>query len=412
MKVILLTESQATHTVARLIRECTRFNVAVAWAGTNAVVDAMLAAHSKLGMVVIGTHMYQTDPAVLRAFMPYKGARCLPPDGCLFHPKVYLFETPKGMSAVVGSHNLTGGAFGGKNIEVSVLLEGQASDEVLSGLVSFVKASWNSAEAVDEDSFLFPYEAQYELNKIRRGALEKFHRLKKPRAGAKTSPVALSWAEFVEGVKSDGHHNLDGRLAILERASALFSERVTFKAMSPHERKAIAGTYGSKEPRLDGLEWPWFGTMFGQGDFKNLVINSPKQLSEALDHIPAESDISEEQFDAFAVSFDRAFQGKSHRGGAPTATRLLAMKRPDFFVGVTDANRNGICAAFGTAPTTLNLGNYWSRVVVPMQNSPWWSAPRPRDALNGRIWDNRAALLDSIYYDPSTKKKGKGRASS
>lgn len=407
MEVSLLTEGQATRTVARLVRDCIRFNVAVAWAGTNAVVDAMLAAHSKLGMVVIGTHMYQTDPAVLRAFAPYKGARCLPPDGRLFHPKVYLFETPTGMSAVVGSHNLTGGAFGGKNIEVSVLVEGQASDEVLSGLVSFVQASWGSAEAIDEDNFLFPYETQYRLNKDRRSALDKFHRLKKPHAGAKTSPLALSWAKFVEGVKSDGYHNLDGRLAILERASALFSENATFAAMSPHERKAIAGTYGSKEPRLDDLEWPWFGTMFGQGDFKSLVVKSPAQLSEALDHIPAEGDVSEEQFNAFAMSFDRAFQGKSHRGGVPTATRLLAMKRPDFFVGMTEANRNGICAAFGSAPTTLNLSNYWSRVVIPLQSSPWWLAPRPRGALTGRIWDNRAALLDSIYYEPSTKKKEK-----
>lgn len=39
-----------------------------------------------------------------------------------------LFETSQGLAAVVGSHNLTGGAFGGKNIEVSVLLEGDADD--------------------------------------------------------------------------------------------------------------------------------------------------------------------------------------------------------------------------------------------------------------------------------------------
>src|SRR5579872_6518403 len=121
MEVSMLTEKQATPTVARLVRECIQFDVAVAWAGANAVVDAMLAAHPKLGRVVIGTHMYQTDPTVLRAFMPCKGARCLPPDGRLFHPKVYLFEMPTGLSAVVGSHNLTAGAFDGKNIEVSVL---------------------------------------------------------------------------------------------------------------------------------------------------------------------------------------------------------------------------------------------------------------------------------------------------
>lgn len=52
--------------------------------------------------------------------------------------------------------------------------------------------------------------------------------------------------------------------------------------------------------------------------------------------------------------------------------------------------------------------NYWEGVVVPMQNSPWWLHPRPREALDGRIWDNRAALMDSIYYDPSTKRMATG----
>ena len=70
--------------------------------------------------------------------MPINGAKCLPPDGRLFHPKVYLFETGSGMSAVVGSHNLTGGAFGGKNIEVSVLIEGGADEKVFADLQSFV----------------------------------------------------------------------------------------------------------------------------------------------------------------------------------------------------------------------------------------------------------------------------------
>lgn len=106
MKVSMLTDSQATRTVVRLVRECIRFDVAVAWAGPNAAVEAMLEAHLKLGRVVIGTHMYQTDPAVLRRFLSHKSARCLPPDGPLFHPKVYLFEMPTGVAAIVGATTL------------------------------------------------------------------------------------------------------------------------------------------------------------------------------------------------------------------------------------------------------------------------------------------------------------------
>lgn len=88
MKVSMLSDGLATSTLVRLVRECIQFDVAVAWAGPNTAVDAMLEAHPKLGRVVIGTHMYQTDPAVLRRFMPHKGAHCLLPDGRLFHPKV------------------------------------------------------------------------------------------------------------------------------------------------------------------------------------------------------------------------------------------------------------------------------------------------------------------------------------
>lgn len=402
MEVSMLTDGQATHTVVQLLSKCTRFDVAVAWAGPNSALDAMLESHPKLGRVVIGTHMYQTDPAVLRRFMPHVGARCLPPDGRLFHPKVYLFEMQKGLAAVVGSHNLTGGAFGGKNVEVSVLLEGSANDAVFVDLISFIKSSWDSAEAIDEDEFLFAYEAQYQVNKNKRNALDRFHRLKKPRSVALKSPMDISWESFIEDVKNDGHHHLEGRLKVLERASALFKEHGSFAAMSQYERKAIAGTYGSKEPQLDNLEWPWFGAMFGQGDFKNLVNESPQLLSDALQNIPLDGDVSVAQFDAFVNHFNFAFEGKAHKGGVATASRLLAMKRPDVFVCLNNANRVGISEAFGTAPTTLNLDNYWQRVVTPMQIASWWQHPRPRDKLAGRIWDNRAALMDSIYYDPST----------
>lgn len=406
MNLSMLTDRHATSTVIRLVRECIWFDVAVAWATPNDAVDAMLEEHPKLRRVVIGTHMYQTDPAVLRRFLPHSGARCLPPSGRLFHPKIYLFEMPNGFAAVVGSHNLTGGAFGGTNVEVSVLLEGSEKNAIFAELSSFARSAWDLAETIDEENFLFAYETQYQINKARRSALERFHRLKKPRFSAQISPLSISWDVFTDKVKNDGQHNLEGRLAILDRAGALFDEHRSFATMSQHERKAIAGTYGSRQAQLDDLQWAWFGNMFGQGDFKNLVNESPELLSEALQNIPSDGDVSHSQFAAFVHYFDLAFKGKAHKGGVATASRLLAMKRPDIFVCLNNANRIGISDAFGSAPTTLNLRNYWERIVIPMQSCSWWLHSRPRDALDGRIWDNRAALMDSIYYDPSTMRNG------
>ena len=70
-------------------------------------------------------------------------------------------------------------------------------------------------------------------------------------------------------MRNDQQHSVDGRLKLLKKARALFLEK-PFSEMSLRERKAIAGTYGSKEPKLDNLDWGWFGSMIGAGVFKSL----------------------------------------------------------------------------------------------------------------------------------------------
>lgn len=401
MKIRLLTEKSAKREIIRLVRESKHIDIAVAWAGLNDVTSAVVKHHRKLRRVVIGTHLYQTNPKVLRKLETYPVVKCMPPSGRLFHPKIYLFEMDTAVEAIIGSHNLTAGAFEGGNTEASVLLQGTRDDYFIQEVVTFVLQKWHDADQITED-FLFAYEKQYENCREKRKALGEFHRLKKPRDDAAGDvPFDLSWSDFVRRVKKDKHHSLKDRLSVLERAATLFASGKSFEKMTRDERRALAGTYGSKEATLDGLPWSWFGTMFGQGDFKNLVNTAPERLSKALGEIPLSGDVTEQQYRAFAKTFREAFKNKTHKGGVSTASRLLAMKRPDFFVGVNNANRRGLCEAYGVAHFTLSLDNYWERIVIPTQLSPWWRHSRPRTALLGLIWDNRAALADCIYYEPA-----------
>jgi HKD family nuclease len=407
MEVSLTTEGAAKKLLLDLVASCDHVDIAVAWAGKNDIVDALVKNKEKLRHVVVGTHMYQTPPAVLRQLMPLPRTRYMAPDGELFHPKVYLFETGTRIAAIVGSHNLTRSAFDGPNLEASVALEGDATAPALRDLALFVRKAWDKAAPIKED-FLFAYEKQYEVNRSKRKDLRTFHALAKPSGGAaKPSPLSITWAEFERKVLADKYHSVDDRIAVLEEAGHLFSANPKYAAMTKDERKAIAGTYGAKETGVKGLPWGWFGTMFGQGDFKALVNNAPAKLSDALDEIPLDGTVDEAAYDKFVKLFREAFSKKSHVGGVATASRLLAMKRPDIFVAVNDANRRGLCDAFGVAYSTLSLDNYWERIVIPCQLSPWWIEKRPRRRQAGRIWDNRAALLDCIYYDPSVKKSAK-----
>jgi hypothetical protein len=193
---------------------------------------------------------------------------------------------------------------------------------------------------------------------------------------------------------------VDRSIELLRRASELFEQRRSFSQMEPAERKAIAGTFARGERRFEDREWGWFGSMAGQGDFKTLVNEPSGLLSSALSHIPSSGTVFQEQYYAFADDFNAAFEVKAHKGGIATASRLLVMKRPDQFVGVNDANRRGLAAAFGTAYTSLSIENYWQRIVIPTMETEWWQHPRPRNAHEGSMWDNRAALLDSIYFIP------------
>lgn len=407
MDVKLLTNAAARNVCLDLIRTSDHIYIAVAWAGKNSVVDAVIQNNNKVRNMVVGTHMYQTNPDVLRRLMPASQAKYMPPDGPLFHPKVYLFRTGERLIALVGSHNLTASAFDGSNSEASVLIEGAANETVLHDLTNYVEDAWRRAEVIDEE-FLFAYEKQYAANKAKRNALRTFRRLKRPRQGTNgPSPLDITWSEFVHRVKGDKYLGLTERLDVLEGATCLFETGKSFAEMKLDERRAIAGTYGSKEIGINGLKWGGFGSMFGQGDFRNLVNVTPRGLSTALDEIPLRGETQQRDYDEFVELFRKAFKGKNHKGGIATASRLLAMKRPDTFVCVSSANRHGLCDAFGTSFSTLDLSNYWDRIIVPMQLSPWWLYERPNSPLEKRIWYNRAALLDSIYYDPSSKASAK-----
>jgi hypothetical protein len=137
--------------------------------------------------------------------------------------------------------------------------------------------------------------------------------------------------------------------------------------------------------------------MSGAGVFKSLIKSNSPELSAALDCIPATGEVEAADYRAFVTEFRRAFRGG--RSGIATGTRLLAMKRPDTFVCVNARNREGLCNDLGVAPTTLGLDGYWDSIIAPIQDADWWNQPRPSSAVERRIWEGRAALLDALYYE-------------
>jgi HKD family nuclease len=208
MNLTFLSDEHALTQLKRLFKECESYQCAVAWATENELAKALLTNSKKAVRVVVGTHMYQTDPTILRKLMSVTGAKVMPPTGRLFHPKLYLFKLKNSFCAVIGSHNLTAGAFHGRNIEASVLVKGVSGDPIFNQFHDFIDTSWKAAEAIDEDKFLYAYERQFEANKKNRAALDVFHRIKKPLPNfTKPGVHDMDWDTFIAEVEK-GLHNV------------------------------------------------------------------------------------------------------------------------------------------------------------------------------------------------------------
>jgi hypothetical protein len=69
------------------------------------------------------------------------------------------------------------------------------------------------------------------------------------------------------------------------------------------------------------------------------------------------------------------------------------------FVCVSKPNKVGLAQALAFSPSTLDLENYWQRIVEPVRASAWYNADRA-PAADAEVWDGRVAMLDAIYYAP------------
>jgi HKD family nuclease len=401
VKVTPVTKAANVRTqLLKLIEKCQSFQWVTAWATKSDVLDAALASN-KMAAMVIGTHQYFTAPEVLEQCMDFRKVKVMHPKGPMFHPKLYAFDLGDRLEVFVGSSNLTMGGLA-NNIECGVFLNDEASSPSLQRFTAHITDLWKNAKKLD-DEFLAAYQANHRRAKKSHKSLEDFVEIKKPKRSSSSAndidPQAMDWPTFSERVQADEQHYFEDRLRVLSEARQLFAGTRSFAALAEDDRKALAGLL---EPSSrDGVHWALFGQMSAQGSHSPRLQAHVRQFSRALDQIPLQGEVTREHYDAYRQAFMRIPGAKKTWEGL--ATRLLAMKRPDYFVCLNGANNEGLCHYFSSAPTTTNIANYWDRIIAPMMLTPWWQADMPEDELEQEIWMGRAAMLDAIYYKPKKR---------
>jgi len=389
---ILSSASDISENFSQLVDKAKKIHFAVAWAscGFDAC-QKLLSMRHKIKRGVVSLDFYQTDPDFIEEFNGKAVVKFIRSSTGVFHPKVYFFEMAGGAwECLLGSANFTAGGFG-RNREMMVHFAGgnASSDEIARDICQQIHESWEEgipASNIDLDRY------RYWQNQSRR-SLKYNAKTLRPDA---VDLLNKSWPDFCHLVCSETSHQIEPRLRILSVAHDSFVKYGSLQKMPQDLVKGIAGLIQSDE-----MPWAWFGNMNGAGVYKNLINTNLEGFSRALDEIPLTGQVTKEDYNSYIERYISIYPTKDGipiRHGLGTATRFLAMKRPDYFVGLNTANRQNLSAAFGIKIKNHDYNDYWDWVVEPICQSKWWTSRRPRVPLEREVWDGRSALLDAIFY--------------
>jgi hypothetical protein len=259
----------------------------------------------------------------------------------------------------------------------------------------------------------------------------------------------LAWEDFVERVKNEHIYRPTKteklnlfmiRCFIIKKTKELFKSIPHFSDMKPDDRKFIAGIPNELETQemitlLEKAGKPafeshgsiryrytrtgrlmtagtyiatCFGNMAGCGIFKQKICENNKNISFALDQIPISGEITREYYSNYWKYFEKEFKETY----IATATRLLCMKRPDFFLCFDSANKEKLCDAFNLSKSKrFNKDNYWENILSRIFKSDWYknSNMNFKDDEEKLIYGAKVAFLDALYYETTNNEENERR---
>ncbi|MDE5574803.1 MAG: NgoFVII family restriction endonuclease [Bacteroidales bacterium] len=375
--------------------EC--FEWAVAWASDPeqdefSIGGTLLQYRNKIKRLVIGCHFYQTSPEFIKIFINSKQVKFLTQTDGTFHPKVYLFYNRDGKwAALVGSSNFTCAGFT-KNSEANILLTGNKDNHIRDAISTYILKQWEKADSFTKKE-LKKYRDAYErqkpvLKKLSKGKVKPVRESKNwvIEKIQKTTP----WEKYEKELRKD--RRFKWGIKQLKEAHRLFA-KCSFNKLTDDERKYLAGTIGKNKRanilESDKIDWWMFGTVM-HGTLKTHINNNNKTINEALKAIPLTGNITKAMYRKYLNKL-RSIEGLDV--GPAVCSRLLAMKRPDFFVSLNKQSKPVISKKYGIPMAKLTADTYWD-LIMKIHEDDWYRHPKNTEAKPYRM-----ALMDCLIRE-------------
>ncbi|BAV11151.1 hypothetical protein A9Z61_00135 [Moraxella osloensis] len=401
----LLNAEDLANSIKKDIEKCQSIYFAVAWVTSNDIFKELAKAIDKVAIGVIGLNLHHTDPAILTKYAKSENIFFRYDTNSVFHPKIYIFQYKTYCNVYIGSSNLTTGGFGSNeelNIKLKMTLDAKELKQFIKQIEEYTEST---LDEISKD-FIEDYTRKYNIRKITEKRLKSITTAQMDATLAETnnsvSDGGIDWSSFIELAKEETLQGkefgecLEERKALLEYAKDLFAKYKHLKDMSLAEQRVIAGVCNENNP--ENPYYAWFGNLHGFGYMQgNFNINKDQHnnaviISDALDLIPLDGEVTFDMFEAYIQKFNQISNSDNPNMKA-SYYRFLAMKRPDLFFPLNKANSEKLIALYDIKGGINSYKKYWE-VLQKVRKSKWYTL----GDTASEEWNFRMALLDSICY--------------
>jgi len=217
------------------------------------------------------------------------------------------------------------------------------------------------------------------------------------------------WPVFYQAIEQNREvQALDERLRLLVHIESLREQRLA--QMNELDIDVFAGKHSAQhDPGVYNFDNEWFASTKGAKLFHQLLLEQTEAFDEALSYIPLEGEVSHQDYKNFVAAYTQIFQcytaDKPEGEKAPLApaTRLLAMRRPDQFIALTNAKIELYCQGFSTAKFNgFDLHAYWTELILTLRSFAFWRQAEPEAENEQLIWRHRALMADLFLFADKT----------
>jgi hypothetical protein len=193
-------------------------------------------------------------------------------------------------------------------------------------------------------------------------------------------------------------------LSLLDYVRGL--EDTPLAEMEELDRLAFSGKHINKHIHTHyNFDIEWFASTKGAKIFHTLITERPSSFDQALSFIPLTGDVTFDEYQQFVAAYKAIFtaytklKANGEKALLAPATRLLAMRRPDQFIAITNAKIDVLCQGFGIVKfNNYNFDGYWHDLIGSIRTSPWWNESEPTDDRQIKLWQARAILVDLFFF--------------